>query len=135
MEMDSNTDSSMSIMDSNINSSARFLVQFHTENRPYREQFAEHHGSVADFDIETANPYLVEMHTSGFLSKLMRSKKSVPVKTVEEKRPNQISPLEFREKRNEAYRQQMRREEQEKQNSENLGFIHTIWSNWALQNL
>jgi hypothetical protein len=57
------------------------------------------------------------------------------VKTVEEKRPNQISPLEFREKRNEAYRQQMRREEQEKQNSENLGFIHTIWSNWALQNL
>ena len=29
-----------------------------------REQCAEYHGSVADFDIETGNPYLVEMNNS-----------------------------------------------------------------------
>lgn len=81
MEPHSNTDSNMLNMDSNINSSARFLVQFHPQDRPYREQCAEQHESVADFDIETANPYLVEMHTSWVLSTLIRNlhkKSNVP---------------------------------------------------------
>jgi hypothetical protein len=77
VELDLNMDSIMSNMDSNINSSARFLVQFHPENRPYREHVAcaEHHGNVADLDIETANPYFVEMHTSWALSDLIGEKK------------------------------------------------------------
>ena len=82
MEPHSNTDSNMLNMDSNINSSARFLVQFHPQNRPYREQCAEQHESVADFDIETANPYLVEMHTSWFLSKLIRTQSNVPKSSI-----------------------------------------------------
>jgi len=65
-------------MDSNINPSARFLVQFHPQNRPYREQCAEQHESGADFDIETANPYLVEMHTSWGLPTFIRNKSNVP---------------------------------------------------------
>jgi len=83
----------MSHTDSNTSSSARFLVQFHPQNRPYREQCAEQHESVADFDIETANPYLVEMHTSwGFPNILSKQStvrtsenaqsKSVPVQAA-----------------------------------------------------
>ncbi len=69
MELDLNFDSNMDMnmnMDSNANASARFLVQFHPENPPYCEHdaYAEHHGDVADLDIETANPYFVEMDTS-----------------------------------------------------------------------
>lgn len=78
MEPHSNTDSNMLNMDSNINSSARFLVQVHPQNRPYREQCADQHESVADFDIETANPYLVEMHTSWGLLTLIRKQSNVP---------------------------------------------------------
>jgi hypothetical protein len=74
MELDSNIDSKM-------HSSARFLVQL-PQNRPCREHdaCAEHHGNVADFDIETANPYFVEMHTDDLFSVLAGMKKKDAMK-------------------------------------------------------
>jgi hypothetical protein len=78
MDMDMNMDMNMdSNMDSNANSSARFLVQFLPENPPYCEHdaYAEHHGNVADLDIETANPYFVEMDTS-ILPSIFRRKQA-----------------------------------------------------------
>ena len=92
MEPHSNTDSNMLNMDSNINPSARFLVQFHPQNRPYREQCAEQHESVADFDIETANPYLVEMHTSWGLSILSMKQSNVPTSRNVPSKPVPVQP-------------------------------------------
>jgi hypothetical protein len=95
MELDLNMDSNMSNMDSNINSSARFLVQFLPENPPYCEHdaYAEHHGNVADLDIQTANPYLVEMDTSWGLSSLIGKRKAPQPKKVSSNPPPGPAPL------------------------------------------
>jgi len=102
MELDLNFDSNMDMdmnmdmnMDSNANASARFLVQFLPENQPYCEHdaYAEHHGNVADLDIETANPYFVEMDTSMSLPSFFRRKQAPQPTNVPSNPPPGPAPL------------------------------------------
>jgi len=96
MELDLNFDSNMDTnMDSNANSSTRFLVQFHPENPPYCEHdaYAEHHGNVADLDIETANPYFVEMDTSLSLPSFPWKRKAPQPTNVSSNPPPGPAPL------------------------------------------
>jgi hypothetical protein len=88
MELDSSAASNINL---ETDSSARFLVDFRPQNRPYREHdallhaCADHPGNVADFDTEAVNPYFVEIQTSGFLSSLI-GKKKVPASSIVSKK-------------------------------------------------
>jgi hypothetical protein len=96
MNMDTNMHPNMDTnMDSNANSSARFLVQFLPENPPYCEHdaYAEHHGNVADLDIETANPYFVEMDTSLSLPSFPWKRKAPQPTNVSSNPPPGPAPL------------------------------------------
>ena len=113
-------------MDSNANASARFLVQFLPENPPYCEHdaYAEHHGNVADLDIETANPYFVEIDTSFTLPSLFRKPPPPEPKKVSSNPPpgpaqHTLGPQELK-KQAQIARQTARQEEQRKMREESV---------------